>query len=341
MKYSKSTAALRLAGLTCLGALAMTSNNVYATGDEITICHFLSENVENVQVISMTASAWEAHKSHHGAGEDDTLYDAATGQCPVPIPVTPESCNTATAEGLFFSIDAPLVQESTVVSDILNTYDFESVPNSNLVFRDNQPNYTTAVWDGVGTYEGTGSQVDAPNRYGAAYGVGHYLFIRSTVHSTEDNPGVTLTFDTPVTYFGFWWSAGDYANKLQVTLENGLVYDVETELVWDSDGFIQTSASQGGHMGNPTQNYLDLNSGEPYAYLNLTSKDECSKISSIRFHGRNFETDNHTVTTELVTPPGIEIPLPEPPKPPVFGESGRFNVQEVNEIQTSVGAAIN
>ncbi len=254
-----------------------------------------------------------------------------------------QACNPGNGAGLIFSIDEPLIQESTVVADVLNTYDFESVPNSNLVFRDNQPNYTTAVWDGVGTYEGTGSQIDMPNKYGAAYGVGKYLFIRSTIHSIEANPGVTLTFDEPVAYFGFWWSAGDYANKLQVTLSGGTVYDVETELVWESEGFIEQNASQGGHMGSPATAYLDQNSGEPYAYLNLTSKDECSKIASIRFHGRNFETDNHTVTTELIDPPGIEIPLP--PVAPVFGQSGRFNIQEVNEFKTTAqaegGGAVN
>jgi len=345
MKYNKSITALRLAGLTCLGALAMTSTNAYAAADKVTICHFPPGNIENVQVISIALPAWEAHKSLHGAGDlDDTIFDAATGQCPVPIAATSEACSAQTAGGLHFTIDEPLVQESTVVSDLLTTYDFESVPQWNQVFRAGT-GVTTINWDGVGVYEGgNGSAKVNPHiKWGAAYGEGKYLFIYNTEiagvgESIDQNVGVTLTFDTPVTYFGFWWSAGDYANRLQVTLENGIEYNVETGLVYQSEGFVNSRASQGGHMGSPTTRYLDQNSGEPYAYLNLTSKDLCSKIASVRFHGRNFETDNHTVTTELVSPPGTDIPLLEPPKPPVFGEAGRFNVQEVNEIKSSGGA---
>ncbi len=240
---------------------------------------------------------------------------------------------TPPGSGLVFSIDEPLIQESTAVSDVLNTYNFETVSNWDKVFRDEYPEYNTAVWEGVGTYEGTGSQVDTPNKYGAAAGVGKYLFIKSTVHSTEDNPGVTLTFERPVAYFGFWWSAGDYQNKLEITLTDGSVVNVETEQVWSSEGFVNEIASNNGHMGSPTAPFLDQNSGEPYAYLNLTSKDDNSKIVSIRFHGRNFETDNHTVTTELIDPPGTIIP-----SAPNFGHAGRFNVQEVNEVKSTAAA---
>lgn len=333
MKYSRSKSVLKLLGMAWLGLIAMTSNNAYAGNEahKITICHFPPGNVENVQVISIDEHAWAAHKRLHGAGDlPDTIFDEATGQCPVPVAAAPQGCAVQAAGGLIFSIDEPLIQASTVVADSLNTYDFESVLKWDKVFRSGT-GVTTIDWDGVGVYAGANGvgMVDRPNKYGAAEGVGKYLFIKNTVgQAVEDNPGVTLTFNDPVTYFGFWWSAGDHANRLQITLENGTVYDVETGLVWDSEGFIQSKASRGGHMGNPTAKYLNQNSHEPYAYLNLTSLDLCSKIATIRFHGRNFETDNHTVASELVAPPGTEIPMPEPPKPPVFGEAGRFNIQE-------------
>ena len=240
------------------------------------------------------------------------------------------SCPELSGSGLVFSINAPLIQESTAVADALNTYSFESVADWDSVFRAGT-GVTTIDWTGVGTYEGSGAKVDTPNRYGAADGVGKYLFIRNTEGlSIEDNPGVTLTFDTPVAYFGFWWSAGDFANRLKVTLVDGREIDLETGLVWGSDGFIQETASNGGHMGNPTAPFLDQNSGEPYAYLNLTSRDECSKIVKIRFHGRNFESDNHTVTTALIDPPGTVIPTA-----PYFGSAGRFNIQEVNKVKVT------
>lgn len=247
----------------------------------------------------------------------------------------------ANAEGpLVFSIDNPLVQESTAEDDDLNTYDFESVSDWYKVFRADYPDNTTIVWERVGTYEGTGAKVDSPNKYGAADGVGKYLFIKNTEGlSIEDNPGVTLTFDEPVAYFGFWWSAGDHANRLQVTLTDGTVFNVETGLVWESEGFIQKLASEGGHMGNPTTPFLNQNSHEPYAYLNLTATDENRKIVEVRFHGRNFETDNHTITVNMIDPPGTVIPLPPLPHlVPSFGDTGRFNVQEVNELKIDAGS---
>ena len=235
---------------------------------------------------------------------------------------------------LTFTIEAPLIQESQVDTSLytLNVQDFESVPDWDKVFRSGYPDKTSFVWEGVGTYSapsGSG-RINPHIKWGAAYGEGKYLFIYNTEGaSIEDNPGVTLTFDTPVGYFGFWWSAGDYANKLTVTLTDGTEIYVETGLIYDSAGYLNSKASEGGHMGSPTSRYLDQNSREPYAYLNLYANYEDRKIAKVRFHGRNFETDNHTVTTEIITdPPGTDVPMP--PDTPNFGQEGRFNIQEIN-----------
>ncbi len=260
------------------------------------------------------------------------------------------SISAHASNALTFTIEAPSIQESQVdtADHVLNTQDFESVPDSNQVFRRGSLNPTSFVWEGVGTYAsstGGSGQINSHIKWGAAYGEGKYLFIYNTEgESAEDNPGITLTFDDPVAYFGFWWSAGDHANMLTVTLTDGTEIYVETGLIYDSAGYVDRIASEGGHMGSPTTRYLDQNSNEPYAYLNLFANDEQRKIAKIRFHGRNFETDNHTVSTEIITdPPGEEIPLPPDPEPPTnytpadFGDHGRFNVQEVNEIKSASG----
>jgi hypothetical protein len=245
---------------------------------------------------------------------------------------------------LLFTIEGPGIQETQVAStNEINviTQDFNAVPRQGKVFRKEYPQYNSFVWKGVGTYEGSGANIDRHNKYGAAGGKKRYLFIKKTSGSVSSNPGVTLTFDTPVAYFGFWWSAGDHNNKLKVTLADGTEVDVGTNLVLNSVGFINKKASRGGHLGSPTQKYRDQNSGEGYAYLNLYANDPNRKIAKIRFHGTNFETDNHSISTTIIPdPPGIDIPLPpiDPPiDPPVviapplsFGKAGRFNFREVN-----------
>ena len=245
---------------------------------------------------------------------------------------------------LQFTIEAPGIQTSQIVETdevTVHTQDFDSVFNRKKVFR--SARYDNFKWRGIGTYQGSGAKVDKKNKYGGAGGRKHYLFIKNTGGSIDNNPGVTLTFDEPVAYFGFWWSAGDYNNKLQVTLTDGTVVDVVTQLVLDSEGFVNKLSSKGGHLGSPTNKYKDQNGREGYAYLNLFAKTEEQKIQKIRFHGTNFETDNHSVTTEIIPdPPGICITGCEPPidpDPPIepdtppaltFGEKGRFNLREVN-----------
>lgn len=241
----------------------------------------------------------------------------------INLPVYAESA-------LIFTIEAPAIQESQVFDSFesdVQYQDFETVPNWNKVFRAAHSGNGSFEWEGVGVYEGTGGKVKKHNQYGGAEGKGKYLFIKNTAGlSVDDNPGVTLTFNTPVGYFGFWWSAGDYNNKLKITLTDGSEVNVLTGLVLTSEGFIDEKASEGGHMGNPTARHLDKNSREGYAYLNLFAKYEGKKIKKIRFHGKNFETDNHAIFPDITTPTGVPVPLPDAD----FGSEGRFNFQIVN-----------
>ena len=253
---------------------------------------------------------------------------------------------------LIFTIEAPGIQVSQVpASDevVLHTQDFDSIPTQDEVFRDAYPDINSFTWPkvvvegdddpNVGSYQGSGAQIDTPNKYGAAGGTGRYIFIKNTGSSNIDsNPGVTLTFTEPVAYFGFWWSAGDPNNKLQITLTDGSIVNVGTDLVLNSVGFINTLSSVDGHLGSPTDQYKDQNSSEGYAYLNLFAKTEEQKIQKIRFHGTNFETDNHTITTTLVDPTGTPIPLPLD-----FGQTGRFSFREMNThiVTEASGGGVN
>ena len=225
-------------------------------------------------------------------------------------------------------IDMPQITETEELA--LHVQNFDQVPESDEIFRDAYPENDSFNWEGIGTYQGSGAQIDAHNKYGGAGGRESYLFVKEVECTADLNPGVTLTFDEPVTYFGFWWSAGDHQNKLQVTLTDGTVVNVNTQLVLNSDGFINELSSDGGHLGSPTNTYKDQNGDEGYAYLNLFAKTDDQKIEKIRFHGTNFETDNHAITTEIVpNPPGVCITGCSP-IPLDYGQDGRFSFREVN-----------
>ena len=123
----------------------------------------------------------------------------------------------------------------------------------------------------------------------------------------------------PVGYFGFWWSAGDGNNRLEVTRADGSVETFTTQSIINSPALQGSPNGNGvgvvdGHFGNPTiNNPPDVNgqnSGEAYAFVNIYALDEASKITSVRFitSGSGFESDNHTICTELIdTQTGTDV----------------------------------
>jgi hypothetical protein len=123
----------------------------------------------------------------------------------------------------------------------------------------------------------------------------------------------------PVGYFGFWWSAGDGNNRLEVTRADGSVETFTTQSIINSPALQGSPDGNGvgvvdGHFGNPTTNsppgVNGQNSGEAYAFVNIYALDEASKITSVRFitSGSGFESDNHTICTELIdTQTGTDV----------------------------------
>lgn len=167
---------------------------------------------------------------------------------------------------LVFTIEAPGVQQSSVPGVTTENFDDGDLTSA------------------IGTY--SGGSVNGANVFGGAGGTGSFLF------ATSGNPS-TLTFSTPQSYFGVWWSAGDAGNSLKVYNQNDVL--IGDYVV----GSIIPLLSQ-AYYGNPNGGG---NEAEPYAYLNFTAT-ETDFISKVVFGGSNFESDNHSVTTERITPPG-------------------------------------
>jgi hypothetical protein len=135
------------------------------------------------------------------------------------------------------------------------------------------------------------------NVFGGAGGSGQYDVVGLGVTTQQ-----TLDFNNGKTYFGMWWSAGDVNNKLQF-------YDVGNNLlgsyvIGDIIPFLSPA-----YFGNPNSGG---NAGEPYVYLNFTTTggDLIDKVVFTNLNVAGFETDNHAVFDQPITPPGNAIPEP-------------------------------
>jgi PEP-CTERM motif len=156
---------------------------------------------------------------------------------------------------------------------------------------------------GIGTMDV--ALIEAANQYGAAGGSGNYL-----------RGGSTITFDEAQAYMGFWWSAGDGTNSIELFGEDDASLGFySTALVSD---FINTlsQAERDAYSGNPNQQFLNQNSGEYYSYLNFFGTGG-TKIKKVTLSGVNFESDNFafsetakSTTGRVLSGEANEVPEP-------------------------------
>ncbi|MCM2680652.1 Npun_F0296 family exosortase-dependent surface protein [Echinimonas agarilytica] len=204
---------------------------------------------------------------------------------------------------LVVSIEDAGVQHSTI-SNIAQTETFDAM--SPVAFPASYNN-------NFGTYRKTAGSpsIKKAGKYGGADGIGNYLFIPRS-NSSE----IELIFNEAVAYFGFWWSAGDSGNRLSITTNHDYKEFVTSEIL---DANVLTDA----HYGSPTSKTGNKN--EPYAYVNLFATTPNDKIKSIRFYGKNFETDNHSASTSFVGYSGNFLtPIHEPSTIALFAFSAIF-----------------
>ncbi len=140
-------------------------------------------------------------------------------------------------------------------------------------------------WDKVGTFDQL--YVQAYNQYGGAPDA---EFPGGSPYSTQSrNVGVvatTLTLNTPSSYFGFYWSAGDAYNKLQFFNGSSLVAEFTTASLMKE--LPKT------YYGNPLNRRQ--NAGEPYAFINFygDASTTWNRIVLTNNGTSGFESDNYT-----------------------------------------------
>ena len=147
----------------------------------------------------------------------------------------------------------------------------------------------TKIYDPFG---GAGNPVQADSRY----------IMQSTRDGVPDT--TTIHFDSPMAYFGFWWSAGDASNDVIFRLGDEVVAEF-------------TTADIMAHLppeynGNPRNG---LNPDEAYAFLNFFG-DANTVWDSVTFQnahgsGSGFESDSWTTrSAPWGSLPGETGPVP-------------------------------
>jgi len=194
------------------------------------------------------------------------------------------AATNAGANGVLITYaEDPGVQNSTLSNTSFISFDNLSTgKSSNVVWTDGA---TT-----VGTYDN--AYIIPADKYGGSGGTGKYIVQSTSIGNPNQVPTTTLTLNTPSSYFGLWWSAGDSTNRLAFYNGGVLVADFTTATL--------LSVLPNDYKGNPTAPFLDQNSGEKYAFFNVFG-DAGTTWDSIVFTNNGssgFESDNHTTRVE-------------------------------------------
>ncbi len=229
--------------------------------------------------------------------------------------------------------DAPLQVYISAPADV--TSSFSNITTSTF---DSQAtgNYSSLAVSGFGTYQTTGSNkfaVVADNQYGS--GTGNYFAIGA--QSGTSGP-VTLTFNSPQSYFGFAWNAGDANNG--ITFYNGttslgrfstasLLTLLGQSTVTAIDGSVYQTANYFGKPGTGAAQNNRQDSSEPFGFLNFISQGTFTSVvfDNSNTTGTGFESDNHTIRATAPTASGTfvyvgQTNVPEPTSIGLLGVGG-------------------
>ena len=180
--------------------------------------------------------------------------------------------------GIVLTVEAPGVQSSSVANAVTETFDARALGS-----------YTT-ITSSIGTYTASvpGLKIVAPDAFGGANQT-QYMAVGCSSPTTSAD----LTFFTPQSYFGLYWSAIDAQNVLQVYNGATLLETInETPLTPCSR---TRAALRHRPLRQPEHQRRHLRA---FVYLNI-SGTAGTTFTDIRFinntTGTSFESDNHTI----------------------------------------------
>ena len=232
--------------------------------------------------------------------------------------------SAAPGDGITLYISAPLVQGSDVSGTGSRSDDFNSVsystgacPATTLVGTlATEPTSSACLLSTVQTYGGASSTSSSP----FAGGLGSKF--PATPYPALGT--ITITFQEPVKYVGFWWSAGNAGNTVEFLNGATVVASLETSALetllggsppasWPSgNGSVKslggTDYPKGRYFGNPrgftSTSPAVASTVDPtvqFLYLNLYLQGSIT-ATAVRLSGNGFEFDNMTTSTVQQSP---------------------------------------
>jgi len=196
--------------------------------------------------------------------------------------------NWLLALGVLFASSTQGVFAASLVTIAEDPGDFTSSLSDTSLFDFN--NMKTGVsknveWTDVGTFDQL--NVLRADQYGGAPSDAQPKGTNYSVQGVGSSvKATTLTLNTPSSYFGFYWSAGDGANKLQFFNAGKLVAEFTTASL--------LSNLPKDYYGNPLNR--SLNRGEPYAFINFygDQSTQWDQVVLTNASTSGFESDNYT-----------------------------------------------
>lgn len=154
----------------------------------------------------------------------------------------------------------------------------------------------------IGTGAGTLNCANA-NDYGGAGGTGRY------VAPPNSNGNWTLTFTNEQKYLGFWWSAGNDGNLVEMLDSSDTVLasfdsaDLNDELFGSGNSVCSNNTQYCGNPNPPSGRVTN----EPFAFIHMRYEEgDGSGFQKVRFSGPGFEFDNLTFSETLPGTGGSE-----------------------------------
>lgn len=230
----------------------------------------------------------------------------------------------ASTSGIDYYISAPFVHNSFIDLQAPTTY-FEDFENFALAGS------TTSAGGNVTWASSNTSQIFSYDVYGGAVTTASSQFVGNgattpSKYIRPTNGSITISFNVPQKYIGFWWSAGSSGNRVDFFLDGRRVLTLTTQALFEIFGTPPTSGQvinqndrleftnnvsypRGYYFGNPrgyasttpSNNMVGNAFNEPFTYLNLFANGAFA-FDQVVLSGGGFELDNLVVSSVAQTP---------------------------------------